>query len=915
MRWLRRALLALAVALVVVVGLAWLVIGTERGTRLALESLARLVPALSLQGVGGRLLDRVSMEHLVWHDASVEVQAEGVRIDWQPQALLWARPTLRMHTLSLERLQVVLAPPADPPPVREPMRWPPEIPPLTLPLAAELAQLRVTDVGVWQQRVGASRQQLVALDEVIAAVSMNEAAARITRFEAHGPGGQASLTAALGIEAPHPLRIEPRLDWALAGEAGSAVQRITASGVVAGTLAAANVDLDVRAPVAVQLDGSIAVLAAPPSANLVLRWDVLRWPLNPEQPALLESAGGSLALRGPASALALRLDSALALPGVAELPAERVRVDLHGDLASPAARGVDLQLDWRLSMRDDTPPLAGGGTLSGTPQALRIVQALRAPFDINLQALLERPLDAPPALAAQVAWGAVRWPLLGEPLVSSPAGTLSANGPLGELRLELASELRPRALAPIAIDIAATVDDRRLAIERATLRPPSGALRVAGEIEFAPAVALDLGIDVDDLPWPFTGTAAALVERATLVARGPPSALVTEADARLSLPGLATLDASLRGVAGESDFALERLALRLGEGQLSAAGRLVWGGGLHSDLRGEWTRLRWPPTDSVFASDSGRFSVVGPPTAMAVTLSADASSDGMPPLDLDLDSMLDVDAGQASDMRLRARLLGGEISVSGSGGWQPAPTWDLQLTATDIEPGRWPGLGEALPGKLAALVGTRGSVDAGEARGQLVIDSLQGSLRGYPLDARGKVVFQGPSLQLEDIRLRSADNTLNLAGSVSRSALDFSVRLAAPKLASAWPGLAGQLDLRADVSGAPGAPRVVLDASGDGVAFDDNRIARLRASGTVDLAGPSDLVLDAAGVRGVAAIDRLNVRLRGRAEDHSLLASVAAPQGTAEATLAGAYTAAGSTGGGPLWDGQIRALTMVSTLR
>ncbi|MDB5796352.1 MAG: hypothetical protein JWP36_254 [Paucimonas sp.] len=102
--WLAALLVLLLVALLA--GAAWLV-GTEAGARQALALAARAGGGtLAIDGVQGRLADRLELARVTWTGPDMQVRAQQVVLSWDPMALLKQR--LHVQSLSAQRVDIAL---------------------------------------------------------------------------------------------------------------------------------------------------------------------------------------------------------------------------------------------------------------------------------------------------------------------------------------------------------------------------------------------------------------------------------------------------------------------------------------------------------------------------------------------------------------------------------------------------------------------------------------------------------------------------------------------------------------------------------------------------------------------------------------------------------------------------------------
>jgi Uncharacterized protein conserved in bacteria len=238
------------------------------------------------------------------------------------------------------------------------------------------------------------------------------------------------------------------------------------------------------------------------------------------------------------------------------------------------------------------------------------------------------------------------------------------------------------------------------------------ALRIAHQVQGAADLTLTATVrDVLEAP-SWTGELAlSRLDLPAVVGDAP----AVDLSARLETQGdleRATLTGTLQGQApdigalGQLDAALDliwaeqRLTLNAVKLQERASGAMLDLGG-HADLAGDvpafsvsgrWQQLRWPLIgDARVTAPAGTLSVSGDLDAFDYRLDGEVQGADIPPATLAL-------AGRAGarDTRIDALsidTLGGRIEAKGTVAWAPAVTWDLAVTAADLDPGRQlPGL-------------------------------------------------------------------------------------------------------------------------------------------------------------------------------------------------------------------------------
>ncbi|KAA8554789.1 translocation/assembly module TamB domain-containing protein [Pseudomonas marginalis] len=131
MRGVKIAGLAVLATLVVLLLALWAVLGTQAGSRWALER----VPGLSVENFHGRLGGQWRADHLLWAQDGSRVELDAPTFDWSPACLL--RMTLCINRLDVEQVRLDVAPST------EESSGPIQLPDLKLPVSIQLGDVRV----------------------------------------------------------------------------------------------------------------------------------------------------------------------------------------------------------------------------------------------------------------------------------------------------------------------------------------------------------------------------------------------------------------------------------------------------------------------------------------------------------------------------------------------------------------------------------------------------------------------------------------------------------------------------------------------------------------------------------------------------------------------------------------------------
>jgi translocation and assembly module TamB len=188
--WLLRTIVALVLLLVLAVAGLWWWTGTEGSLQWALERAARDLP-LKSEGVQGGLRTQGRIARLVWEQDGLKVEAEGVALRWQWQALFGR--AVHVDQLDVKSLRVTdSAPPTD-----EPLKLPETI---VLPARVRVDAFHV-DVLRYQ---GATTLEAAQLKGRYAFDGARHAL-RVDSLRLAGGSYQGDAT--LGAQAPLPLEL------------------------------------------------------------------------------------------------------------------------------------------------------------------------------------------------------------------------------------------------------------------------------------------------------------------------------------------------------------------------------------------------------------------------------------------------------------------------------------------------------------------------------------------------------------------------------------------------------------------------------------------------------------------------------------------------------------------------------------
>lgn len=258
---------------------------------------------------------------------------------------------------------------------------------------------------------------------------------------------------------------------------------------------------------------------------------------------------------------------------------------------------------------------------------------------------------------------------------------------------------------------------------------------------------------------------------------------------------------------------------------------------------------------------------------------------------------------------LRVRMPTGTLDATGTIAWAPALDWTAQAELARFDPGYflpdWPG---RVTGSIRST-GQRSA--AGDLQADVDIPDIGGSLRGRPLDGRGKLAIQMPAQgnarYQGDVRLALGDSRVRADGRIADT-LEVDADFAPLQLADLLPDGAGTLRGTVALRGARSAPDIRADLTGSGLRFGEYRADSASIQGQLPWRGSNgDLRVQARGVMAGLALDTLDVHATGAVERLQL-------QGDATAANTGRLALSGTLQrNGTRWNGRIAQLHLQPT--
>jgi len=319
-----RALLTLALALMVLAAMSLALVGTRSGSAWVVGTLSELAgERLEVTGVRGTLLQGLGVDRLrlVAGRTTVLIEPAELAVSWPD--LLRLRLRLTTARAGAVLIDVGPAPPDAPDTPVEPLKLPFVI--VADPL--EVGRLLIRTAG----EAGSAATE-VEIGPLLLAGKLVDGEIRFETLRADGFGLQVSGSGRLGTGEPFPLEAE--VDWRLA-EPG-----VTGNGTLAGDLTALRFAQVVRLPAPVGVGGVARLLADEPEVIAEARWRDFRLPGGIDPDLLVTSETGRLRLRGWTDGYRAETDARLR---IGARPPLRLRAAGTGDLDALSVAGLRVE--------------------------------------------------------------------------------------------------------------------------------------------------------------------------------------------------------------------------------------------------------------------------------------------------------------------------------------------------------------------------------------------------------------------------------------------------------------------------------------------------------------------------------------------------------------------------------------------
>jgi len=277
---------------------------------------------------------------------------------------------------------------------------------------------------------------------------------------------------------------------------------------------------------------------------------------------------------------------------------------------------------------------------------------------------------------------------------------------------------------------------------------------------------------------------------------------------------------------------IDDLNLQLEKSDTSIKAQGQWkpgnaGGEVELDL--DWKNLRWPiQQKAMFNSANGKGRLEGGMQSYRFNLETDK-----PLAELPASSWIVRGEGNQHEVifeKIWVNTLEGEIEVKGKLNLSPQLSWQAEVGATNINP---VSLYPEWPGKLNLALKNKGKLVDGQVDTEVDIDSLNGSLREYPVELQGQLSWQQHRLDIKNLNFHSGDSTLKADGKVDQD-LQLNWSIQSSDLTQLYPAIKGELYASGKLNGSRENPLLKAKVKAKALSYLDYRAGAIEGEFKVE---------------------------------------------------------------------------------
>ncbi len=248
---------------------------------------------------------------------------------------------------------------------------------------------------------------------------------------------------------------------------------------------------------------------------------------------------------------------------------------------------------------------------------------------------------------------------------------------------------------------------------------------------------------------------------------------------------------------------------------------------LELDIENTWDAFQWEINESLLQTRNGSLRVQGKLARLAIALDAYGRFDEFPETRIVLDGTTDLESIDFSSLVATNDL--GRLNASGSAGWAPTLTFDIEYALADLDPAL---ASDLVQGQINASGKASGTFSEDTYSLAVSVRELGGLINGQPLDGGGELTYSQNQLVVADSRVQLGSNRVNVRGTAGNT-LSLDAVLELPALQQLSPDAAGSLTGNLKLRGSREKPDVHVEASGSDLSWTDYVIGKLTVDADV----------------------------------------------------------------------------------
>jgi translocation and assembly module TamB len=180
---------------------------------------------------------------------------------------------------------------------------------------------------------------------------------------------------------------------------------------------------------------------------------------------------------------------------------------------------------------------------------------------------------------------------------------------------------------------------------------------------------------------------------------------------------------------------------------------------------------------------------------------------------------------------LRVLLDDSSLATRGKMDWSDGFSWQAELEGKQLDPSLavpdW-------PGRLNFLLHSEGKLADSGTRLTVVLDSLDGLLRDFPLSGSGSAVLDRGTVTIEKLHVSSGTSAVSLSGTAAES-VDLSFQAELADVSSLVPEAGGRIELLGTAVGSLDKTALSVTLNGSELSLEEYALAKLETSLKADL--------------------------------------------------------------------------------